>query len=75
MASVNKLDDLGHEIYDADERLEVDVLSIKEKKDYSTVYIGSVTPPFFSDSIMQECKQCGEIIDGWSRYMFRNLRR
>lgn len=47
MASVNKLDDLGHEIYDADERLEVEVLSIKEKKDYSTVYIGSVMPPVF----------------------------
>lgn len=47
MASVNKLDDLGHKIYDADERLEVEVLSIKEKKDYSTVYIGSVMPPVF----------------------------
>lgn len=57
----NKKADLNYQIY-IGLNGEVEVFSIKEQKVNSTVYIGSVMPPAFSDSIMQECKHCGEII-------------
>lgn len=57
----NKKADLNYQIY-IGLNGETEVFSIKEQKVNSTVYIGSVMPPTFSDSIMQECKKCGEII-------------
>lgn len=57
----NKKADLNYQIY-IGLNGEVEVFSIKEQKVDSTVYIGSVMPPAFSNSIMQKCKQCGEII-------------
>ena len=57
----NKKADLNYQIY-IGLNGEIEVFSIKEQKVNSTVYIGSIIPPTFSDLIMQECKTCGEII-------------
>lgn len=56
-----KAADLNYQIY-VGVNGEVEVFSIKEQKVNGTVYIGSVIPPAFSEEIMVECKDKGEII-------------
>lgn len=53
--------DLNYQIY-VGLNGEVEVFSIKEQKVNGTVYVGSVMPPSFTDEIIEECKEKGEII-------------
>lgn len=57
----SKKADLNYQIY-VGMNGEVEVFSIKEQKVNGTVYVGSVIPPAFTDDMMQECRECGEII-------------
>ncbi|MCM1047354.1 MAG: ATP-grasp domain-containing protein [Clostridiales bacterium] len=57
----DKVADLNYQIYVGEDG-EVEVFSIKEQKVNGTVYVGSVMPPSFSEKIMKECRECGEII-------------
>lgn len=56
-----KAADLNYQIY-VGIHGEVEVFSIKEQKVNGTVYVGSVMPPAFTDAIMKECKEKGDII-------------